>query len=535
MIKKFGIKNFKRFKDSGLIAFSDITLLVGANNSGKSSFIKALILLNDNIANRDKSIYLDERAFDLHSNTCDNINLGSFKRVIYDKSDSRDITLCAEFQDIKGHNRYIEVVIGSNDIDEMSCIMQQITVRDHLNESETYRFDFHYDNSVTIHIPYKEFIETFNLDLRPDQTAIFRHADGTETECLKVYADYAPIEKTDTKVEINEKGDGEIIIGDTSNKIKVANGYALVKVFCSTENRNDLISSLIAGINKDPYVKEFNTDMVGLPDDDFSEAFQYILNSNTVAGYLQNYRESGQRGFLHIEYIHVHSIKKKVFFSIEDRNDYVARTLHEAYQTRALSEKYANRRNLSLFVNHWLQAFNIGKEIEIRCSEGDGYTARIVAKDGCTKNLADIGTGAAHLVLLLIKVATIIKTHNTENVLLVLEEPEQNMHPNYQSLLADLLLAIQEEGIKVLVETHSEYLIRRSQILVARLSLDKKYNQEELDEKNPFKVVYFPENGKPYDMHYKTNGDFEHLFGEGFFDAAAKNRVELYRMQLGIE
>jgi predicted ATPase len=532
MIKKFGIKNFKRFKDSGLIAFSDITLLVGANNSGKSSFIKALILLNDNIANRDKSIYLDERAFDLHSNTCDNINLGSFKRVIYDKSDSRDITLCAEFQDIKGYNRYIEVVIGSNDIDEMSCIMQQITVRDHLNESETYRFDFHFDNSVTIHIPYKEFIETFNLDFRPGQTAIFRHADGTETESLKVCADYVQISKTDTKVDINEKGDGEIIIGDTSNKIKVANGYALVKVFGSTENRNDLISSLIAGINKDPYV---NPDTIQLPDDEFFEAFQYILNSNTVDSYLQKYREIEQRVFLHVEYIQAHSIKKKVFFSIEDRNDYVARTLHEAYQTRALSEKYANIRDLSFFVNHWLQAFNIGKKVEIRCSEGDGYTAKIVAKDGYTKNLADIGTGAANLVLLLIKVATIIKTNKTGNVLLVLEEPEQNMHPNYQSLLADLLLAIQEEGIKVLVETHLEYLIRRSQILVARLSAENNYTQEELDEKNPFRVLYFPEDKQPFDMHYMVNGDFEHLFGEGFYDAAAKNRVELYRMQLGIE
>jgi hypothetical protein len=45
-------------------------------------------------------------------------------------------------------------------------------------------------------------------------------------------------------------------------------------------------------------------------------------------------------------------------------------------------------------------------------------------------------------------------------------------------------------------------------------------------------VLYFPEDGKPYDMHYKVNGDFEHLFGEGFFDAAALNRIELYRMQL---
>ena len=58
--------------------------------------------------------------------------------------------------------------------------------------------------------------------------------------------------------------------------------------------------------------------------------------------------------------------------------------------------------------------------------------------------------------------------------------------------------------------------------------------KEQLDKENPFRVIYFPEGGQPYDMHYKVNGDFENLFGEGFFDAAAKNRVELYKMQLGL-
>jgi predicted ATPase len=122
-----------------------------------------------------------------------------------------------------------------------------------------------------------------------------------------------------------------------------------------------------------------------------------------------------------------------------------------------------------------------------------------------------------------------------EHKLLVIEEPEQNLHPNYQSLLADLFYNIQDLGVRMIIETHSEYLIRRSQVIVAHLAAENGYNQKELDDNNPFKVVYFPESGQPYDMHYKTNGDFEHLFGEGFFDAAAKNRVELYRMQLGIE
>ena len=86
----------------------------------------------------------------------------------------------------------------------------------------------------------------------------------------------------------------------------------------------------------------------------------------------------------------------------------------------------------------------------------------------------------------------------------------------------------------MIVETHSEYLIRRSQVIVAEIAAEKGFSQEELDKSNPFRVIYFPEAGQPYDMHYKTNGDFEHLFGEGFYDAAAMNKIALYRMQLNL-
>ena len=216
-----------------------------------------------------------------------------------------------------------------------------------------------------------------------------------------------------------------------------------------------------------------------------------------------------------------------MFFPINERENYIARTLHEAYQTGAL--KIEEIRN---FISEWLKKFKIGCDLDITNIEGEGYTIKVRSTNGHTRNLVDIGTGSAQIVLLLLKVAIILATRTNKSVLLVMEEPEQNMHPNFQSLLADLFFAIQTKGIKILVETHSEYFIRRSQVLVAQLSAENRYTQEELDLSNPFRVIYFPESGKPYDMHYKINGDFEQLFGDGFFDAAALNRMELYRLQL---
>ena len=92
------------------------------------------------------------------------------------------------------------------------------------------------------------------------------------------------------------------------------------------------------------------------------------------------------------------------------------------------------------------------------------------------------------------------------------------MHPAFQSKLAILFSEVQTEyGFNFIVETHSEYLVRRSQVIVAQ---QKYANEKELEEKCPFKVYYFPSEGKPYEMNYRTDGNFSNEFGNGFYDEA---------------
>ena len=103
---------------------------------------------------------------------------------------------------------------------------------------------------------------------------------------------------------------------------------------------------------------------------------------------------------------------------------------------------------------------------------------------------------------------------------LALEEPETHLHPKYQAKLAEMFYdAYQKYNIHFIIETHSEYLVRRTQVMVA----EARYNDEqELEEKCPFKVYYLPrpEDGKPYDLGYQINGKFRNKFGKGFLDVA---------------
>lgn len=188
------------------------------------------------------------------------------------------------------------------------------------------------------------------------------------------------------------------------------------------------------------------------------------------------------------------------------------------------------------FINKWLKTMDVADEIAID-DVGDGLGLTISTRktnEDKTTLLANQGVGVTQLVALLLRVETIIMNNlmkdfyywesngkqgiRYKETLIILEEPEIHLHPKFQSLLAEMFLdAYEKYNIHFIVETHSEYLIRKTQVLVA----EKNYvNENELNEKNSFKIYYVPNGDKPYEMKFRTDGCFENDFGEGFFDEA---------------
>ena len=228
-------------------------------------------------------------------------------------------------------------------------------------------------------------------------------------------------------------------------------------------------------------------------------------------------------------YIQAHGISQKMLYTIDDKNDFMAQAIHR-YGRCGVQLGSAP----DLFLRKWMEEFGIGFGCQIESFGGEGYTIKIETHGGLV-NLADLGMGSNQLMVLLLSLATIMFEegfHDNDGgksytpKFIIIEEPEQNLHPRLQSKLADLFAAVaKDESYKFLVETHSEYLIRRTQVLVAEMNL----TEEELEKQNPFKVYYFPHDAAPYDMHYLPSGHFEDTFGNGFFDEAGKWTRELIR------
>jgi len=222
-------------------------------------------------------------------------------------------------------------------------------------------------------------------------------------------------------------------------------------------------------------------------------------------------------------YLGANPSKQSALFNLRDKENALGQAIHQFYQLKIEKGKPEY-----IFVEKWMKAFEIGNSFEIEFISGEAYECYIVNGDVKT-HLADMGMGSLQLMQLFFKIATMLRIYKeeTKGINLIVEEPELNLHPALQSKLADFFYEVNDKfGIKFIVETHSDNIIRRTQVI--GLNKDLFVNQEL--NSNPFKVYYFHITDGPYEMNYTQEGKFDKNFGEGFYDVASKSTMDIIKM-----
>lgn len=180
------------------------------------------------------------------------------------------------------------------------------------------------------------------------------------------------------------------------------------------------------------------------------------------------------------------------------------------------------------FTKKWINKLELGEDVKIDgiydCNNKILGCCIYLKKGNTYRHLQEEGLGINQLFYILLYIDLCIQIKSKDSSFrLCLEEPEVHLHPKLQSALADIMLDASKENIFFIVETHSEYLIRKSQILVADLIKM---------EDNPFRVYYISKDEGAYEMEYDNLGRFNRMFGEGFYDEASNLDMDLYRREL---
>jgi len=203
------------------------------------------------------------------------------------------------------------------------------------------------------------------------------------------------------------------------------------------------------------------------------------------------------------------------------------------------------------FVNRWLEKFLCKEGCKVNTTGDDeGRIKVFIDINGEKRLLADEGYGITQLVSLLLLIDNSIKPANEKKTqipwrdgkpdyrnqyferypqVICVEEPEVHLHPKYQSMLAEMFVeAYQKYNIHFIIETHSEYLIRKLQVMVA--------DKENALSPNDVSLNYV-EKGKDGSstnrkIELKKDGALMDSFGEGFFDEAGSLSRQLLKLSL---
>ncbi len=637
-MNQIGFKNFRRFKDLKPQSLGDITILVGANNAGKSTLVKGLLLILDNLRTLKigggDSLIFRRPEFRFDANDYHDLGIGTFGRALYNKA-SKDmisfsvrLTHVLNLMDDSGNtykrNADFSVLIsvtGDRTTDQTTGTISRIGVSDN---NRGIKFDFDYDSHKTtlefatrkssssdmrkklqariaqleedlktyydesqklkaqISEKQKVFKETAVFEVELNEKLAYLSKENAELVARMASIDASDpralreIEEISVQMEVLKRQQRELrsqmAHGDdlhikeelarlnsmsNSTLMKIADRNAeldklhkSLELLSQEETEQSKSTKIELGINTvldksgvNFIVNQINSVISlssmseGISDEDKVDPQKLEQWQNQESDKAYIHERSGILNELSedlsftisgisAEYIYAHSASQNIFYNTADKNDYMAKAIHRYYREMIVPGSTPHT-----FVKTWMKKFGIGDDFEIVSFGGEAY--RFYIYEGKEKmDLADKGMGSNQLMILLISLASMIRKyeHTYAKPFVIIEEPEQNLHPDLQRMLTELLAYVNENyKFKFIVETHSEYMIRRSQVLVSEGEFK---NEKDLEENCPFRVYYFPKDGEPYDMEYTITGRFGKQFGKNFYDASARDAVELNKREI---
>lgn len=572
---KISVKNFRVFDTETSFDFKPLTFLIGPNSSGKSSLMKLFSAISSS-ANKFKNNSFVPRL--ISSNIGDDSSMGfSFNSSRPLPNEPLEIIINGtgkcESLNLQFKLSYVDSETVFNNLRLSSFEMlhnnKRIIKAQLIPKTEDWNISFSYKGYYDLGFSFVR--------------GLIDEANSREGLVFKDEIDFDDALNATSVFKFKEMGDSELkTIQEIEQKV-----FSIDEFISNTNENNNIYHTILLGFESfDGYTSnglkgfieymffylkgEISNKLNNLKlieDIENSELGNVLLQR--MPEYISNELNKNLNGNLTFNRVPVFKSERETVFNLLSVHNTAFGLLVKSYIEQNKFGFKEDELRSNDYIDYWLQRFEIGKTLIIKSIENSFqyFKIEIIKEGGQIINISDLGYGVGQVLALILLpyfanvdfVFTIasMSIRDLENSevkskesdfekkiefnphllyngkiqthLVYLEEPETNLHPNWQSVLSDLFAFQIKIGIRFVIETHSEYFVRKIQNMIVKKECD-----------NKDVVIYYFNSDKNVDeakgdpkvksIFINENGGLTDNFGPGFFDEAHNLKFELLKL-----
>lgn len=445
------LKNYRCFSDTGEVSLKPLTFLLGANNSGKSSFLKFFPLLKQSVGIRRNGIFL------WYGNEVD---FKDFGNAIKSGEDKMEISWT--YDDF----RVNEGVLGrriKNLMKDAIDIPEKIRLRLSMTISSQKDIDGKLD---LLRI---EFIDNEILIAIDDEGRIKATVNGKNLMKGKIELRYVDSSFLLPRLYYVTEPEGKSFLSsysrllDNDNKLN-RDDLKAFKDFVRYEN--------LVYLNKSDYLSFFKQ-IIKSEDMDYEYLrFIYLLSNLDDIVETVNYRLQAEA--FHLSYVKPLRVMPERYYR---------------YQNYAVDDIESDGQNLAMFlanlseteVRDFQKWTNTNFGFKIYTEKHEGHIELTIGKTKKeARNLVDVGFGYTQLLPIITIIWNSLRKSGRQYYYprvgspirtIAIEQPELHLHPRIQSEFAEVLAKVisslpTDTDVRFIIETHSEAIINKIGALV---------------------------------------------------------------------
>lgn len=398
MLTRLRLERFKSWYDTGDIALAPITGLFGANSSGKTSLIQALLLLKQTADSRDRSSIFHFGAWRTYT------DLGDFESVIHGTDATSKMKLALDWTQ-----------------------SPQIEIRDTNRDRRVVR-----SGRMGFEVASRQVESSSGMSLAVEKMEY--HVGDAVFGMRRIPREERP----------NPNADYDLFTEGTKFEFDRRRGR--------------------------PWAAIPPSKCYGFPD-----RLRWNFNNAGFLSDLEFALEECMGGMYYVGPLRVPP--ERMYIWVGAQPDHVGQEGEHTVQAILAAEKRGDRisrgrgrrkATLQEYTAHWLRELGLIQEFHVvPISEGSRVFEVRVRKSSNPKSaevlITDVGFGVSQVLPVLVQCFYV-----PEGSTVVFEQPDIHLHPSVQAGLADVFIdAWKKRGVQIIVESHSEHLLRRLQRRIA--------------------------------------------------------------------